>query len=82
MSWLKIGCLLLAGLLGTAAAAAAVQVAQAAQLRSMQAPSVGGIAHGGLDYVPKETTFLLDEGERVSGIGRGGGLVEEDLCPG
>ena len=49
----------------TAAAAAAVQVAQAAQLRSMQAPSVGGIAHGGLDYVPKETTFLLDEGERV-----------------
>ena len=48
-----------------AAAAAAVQVAQAAQLRSMQAPSVGGIAHGGLDYVPKETTFLLDEGERV-----------------
>ena len=49
----------------TAAAAAAVQVAQAAQLRSMQAPSVGGIAHGGLDYVHKETTFLLDEGERV-----------------
>lgn len=49
----------------TAAAAAAVQVAQAAQLRNMQAPSVGGIAHGGLDYVPKETTFLLDEGERV-----------------
>ena len=49
----------------TAAAAAAVQVAQAAQLRSIQAPSVGGIAHGGLDYVPKETTFLLDEGERV-----------------
>lgn len=49
----------------TAAAAAAVQVAQAAQLRSMQAPSVGGIAHGGLDYVPKETTFLLDKGERV-----------------
>ena len=48
-----------------AAAAAAVQVAQAAQLRSMQAPSVGGVAHGGLDYVPKETTFLLDEGERV-----------------
>lgn len=23
------------------------------------------IAHGGLDYVPKETTYLLDEGERV-----------------
>lgn len=23
------------------------------------------VAHGGLDYVPKETTYLLDEGERV-----------------
>lgn len=48
-----------------AAAATAAQIARAATIRSMQAPSVGGIAHGGLDYVPKETTFLLDEGERV-----------------
>lgn len=27
--------------------------------------SVGGVAHGGLDYVPRESTFLLDRGERV-----------------
>lgn len=28
-------------------------------------PSFSGIAHGGLDYVPKESTYLLDKGERV-----------------
>lgn len=27
--------------------------------------AVAGIAHGGLDYVPKESTYLLDKGERV-----------------
>lgn len=27
--------------------------------------SVAGIFHGGKDYVPKEATYLLDEGERV-----------------
>lgn len=27
--------------------------------------TVTGIAHGGLDYVPKESTYLLDKGERV-----------------
>lgn len=48
-----------------AAAASAIQVAQAAKLKGMQAPSVAGVAHGGLDYVPSESTFLLDEGERV-----------------
>lgn len=26
---------------------------------------VSGVAHGGLDYVPAESTFLLDKGERV-----------------
>ena len=31
----------------------------------MSAPSVSGVAHGGLDYVPKESTYLLDKGERV-----------------
>ncbi|MCR8922666.1 tape measure protein [Dasania sp. GY-MA-18] len=30
-----------------------------------QGLAVAGIAHGGLDYVPSESTFLLDEGERV-----------------
>lgn len=32
-------------------------------IKSVQAPS--GIAHGGMSYVPKETTYLLDKGERV-----------------
>lgn len=47
----------------------AQSVMQGAQIMSaiknVQAPSVGGIAHGGLDYVPAETTYLLDKGERV-----------------
>lgn len=29
------------------------------------ASALGGIAHGGLDYVPSESTFLLQRGERV-----------------
>lgn len=48
-----------------AAAAAAMQVARAASIKSMSPPSIAGIAHGGLDYVPKEATYLLDEGEGV-----------------
>ena len=28
-------------------------------------PTFTGIAHGGLDYVPSESTYLLDKGERV-----------------
>lgn len=48
-----------------AIAASAIQVAQAAGIGGMAAPSVSGIAHGGLDYVPKESTYLLDKGERV-----------------
>lgn len=43
-----------------AAAAAAVTVAGGAA-----AAKVAGIAHGGLDYVPAESTYLLDKGERV-----------------
>ena len=46
-------------------AAAGIQIASAAKIKSLQVPQISGIAHGGLDYVPKETTFLLDEGERV-----------------
>lgn len=42
--------------LATAAAGAAPFLAGAA---------VGGIAHGGMDYVPSESTYLLDKGERV-----------------
>lgn len=48
-----------------AVAASAIQIAQAAGIGGMAAPSVAGIAHGGLDYVPKESTYLLDKGERV-----------------
>lgn len=48
-----------------AIAASAMQIASAAGIQGMSAPSVSGIAHGGLDYVPKESTYLLDKGERV-----------------
>ena len=46
-------------------AAAAIQVANAAKIKGMQVPSFSGVAHGGMDYIPKESTFLLDKGERV-----------------
>ncbi|WLG14641.1 lytic transglycosylase domain-containing protein [Psychrobacter cibarius] len=48
-----------------AAVAAGLQVASATRIQGMSAPSIAGIAHGGLDYVPKESTYLLDKGERV-----------------
>jgi len=41
-------------------------IASGAQIVSnIKSITMGGIAHGGLDYVPKEATYLLDEGERV-----------------
>jgi len=41
-------------------------VGQGSQIISnIKSVSMGGIAHGGLDYVPKESTYLLDKGERV-----------------
>ncbi|HAV4538594.1 TPA: hypothetical protein JIR89_16980 [Acinetobacter baumannii] len=45
-----------------AGAAVAVQVAQAAQIKSV---NLTGMAHNGIDSVPKEGTWLLDGGERV-----------------
>ncbi|WP_163070422.1 tape measure protein [Acinetobacter baumannii] len=36
-----------------------------AQAGMIAAQTIAGIAHGGLDYVPSESTYLLDEGERV-----------------
>jgi hypothetical protein len=50
--------------LGIAAAAAATLygVGQVAGIKGL---SIGGVAHGGLDFVPREQTFLLDRGERV-----------------
>lgn len=44
---------MLAGAIGAASQGAAVGA------------GIGGIAHGGLESVPRETTFLLDKGERV-----------------
>lgn len=43
-------------------AAAAAQVAQAAIIKSV---NFSGQAHDGLEYVPREGTYLLDKGERV-----------------
>ena len=48
-----------------AVAASAIQIAQAAGIGGMAAPSVAGIAHGGLDNVPAEATYLLQKDERV-----------------
>lgn len=45
-----------------AGAAVAVQVAQAAQIKSV---NLTGMAHDGIGNVPKEGTWLLDGGERV-----------------
>lgn len=44
------------------AAAAALQVAQAASMKSV---NLTGMAHDGIDNIPKEGTWLLDGGERV-----------------
>jgi tape measure domain-containing protein len=50
--------------LGAAAAAAAVAMGMA-QVRQIKAQQPAGIAHGGLDYVPNESTYILQRGERV-----------------
>ena len=44
------------------AAAAALQVAQAAKIKGI---GLSGMAHDGIDNIPKEGTWLLDGGERV-----------------
>jgi len=48
-----------------AAAAAAVMLYGGARLGVVEALGIAGAPHGGLDYVPKEATYLLDRGERV-----------------
>jgi hypothetical protein len=45
----------IAGMAATAGAAFAIA----------STSTMGGAAHGGLDFVPKESTYLLDKGERV-----------------
>lgn len=47
------------------AALAAVSLATSLAQVNRIASTSAGIAHGGLDYVPKEQTYLLDRGERV-----------------
>ncbi len=51
---------------GATSAAAGVPIAMAANVASANViAGLGGIAHGGLDFVPRQSTFLLDRGERV-----------------
>lgn len=45
-----------------AGGALAVQLGQAASIKSM---NLSGMAHGGIDNIPREGTWLLDRGERV-----------------
>lgn len=44
---------------------AAVASAGANVISTIQSVSLGGMAHSGIDNVPKEGTWLLDKGERV-----------------
>lgn len=50
--------------LGVAAAAAAIAYGTA-RVAAIKSAEYGGAAHGGLGYVPREQTYLLDRGERV-----------------
>lgn len=49
--------------LAAMASVAAATASLVGNISSVQAPTP--IAHGGLDFVPKEETYLLDKGERV-----------------
>ncbi|WP_232525457.1 tape measure protein [Pseudoalteromonas sp. 1_2015MBL_MicDiv] len=55
---------LIGPVLGGVAAAAAV-ISGLQQVRQIKAQQPAGIAHGGLDYVPNESTYVLQRGERV-----------------
>ncbi|HHG4341131.1 TPA: phage tail tape measure protein [Pseudomonas aeruginosa] len=48
-----------------AGAAAAAAAATAPMVAGVSSAAFGGIAHGGIDNIPKESTWLLDAGERV-----------------
>ncbi len=51
--------------LGAMATVAANVAGIVSTIASLKPPPVQGQAHDGLDYVPKEGTWMLDEGERV-----------------
>ncbi|MBQ4864378.1 tape measure protein [Pseudoalteromonas sp. MMG013] len=60
LAWIKpIG-----PVLGAAAAAAAISMGMQ-RVRAIKSQQPAGIAHGGLDYVPNESTYILQRGERV-----------------
>lgn len=48
-----------------AAAAAAATTAGLANVAAIKSTNVRGVAHGGMEYVPSETTYILNRGERV-----------------
>ncbi|ELI5856634.1 TPA: tape measure protein [Pseudomonas aeruginosa] len=48
-----------------AGAAAAAAAATAPMVAGVSSAAFAGIAHGGIDNIPKESTWLLDAGERV-----------------
>ena len=50
---------------GAAAAAVAATQPMVATVTAAASAGLAGMAHDGLDYVPREGTWLLDEGERV-----------------
>ena len=50
--------------LGAAAAASAVMMGMQ-QVRQIKSQQSAGIAHCGMDYVPNESTYILQRGERV-----------------
>jgi len=48
-----------------AAASAAAVTAGLANVAAIKSTNMGGVAHGGMEYVPNEATYLLNRGERV-----------------
>ncbi|EJU7647413.1 hypothetical protein N5I01_002524 [Salmonella enterica] len=62
---------------GQKMAAAAVAVAQnMANISGIKATSISGMAHEGIDNIPREGTWLLDKGERVVDERTNGDLKE------
>lgn len=56
--------------------AAGANAALASTVAFSKGLSVVGAAHGGLDYVPQESTYLLDKGERVLSPNQNAQLME------
>lgn len=65
-----IGPVIAPGVAAAAVAGATSGATAAAAAGAGLGASIAGVAHGGLDYVPKEATYLLDKGERVLSPGQ------------